>query len=89
MIDMRKAKKHAGRAPGRALTPHPGAISGRSTSAACDCCSRPFEPRAGQRFCSPDCRLLAWAAGELLKRYLAGDVPGLQSIIDQFGRTGK
>lgn len=32
-------------------------------------------------FCSPRCRLLSWAAHELLKAYQAGRADGLQAII--------
>jgi hypothetical protein len=86
------SEKQARTAPRRALTPQGGAISGGlakgtgAPTAACECCARPFEPRPNRRFCSPACRLLAWAAAELLERYLAGTVPGLQPIIEQMGR---
>jgi hypothetical protein len=53
----------------------------------CLCCDREFEPkRSKQRYCCPRCRLLAWAAAELLKEYRAGKIPGLRALIIEFGK---
>lgn len=50
---------------------------------ACLCCSATFQAKAkGQRFCSSRCRLLYWAASEIVKEYQAGNANGLRSILE-------
>jgi endogenous inhibitor of DNA gyrase (YacG/DUF329 family) len=54
---------------------------------ACSCCGKEFcVIRPKQRFCSSRCRLLYWAAGEIVKEYRAGNAQGLRKIIGNLGR---
>jgi hypothetical protein len=67
-----------------ALTPPGGAIKGestRNTPEPCACCLGDIG--TGHRFCSPRCRLLHWAAREMVKEYLAGRADGLRAIIEK------
>lgn len=47
----------------------------------CAVCLKPYQGKARQRFCSARCRLLHWAARELLKTYREGCARGLGPII--------
>jgi endogenous inhibitor of DNA gyrase (YacG/DUF329 family) len=68
-----------------------GTISARSEAKAAPISKKPCLScgqnirliRPKQRFCSSRCRLLYWAAGEIVKEYVAGNASGLQDIIDR------
>jgi hypothetical protein len=50
----------------------------------CACCLKRFRPyRSSQRFCGPHCRLLFWAAGELVREREAGNAEGVRDIIER------
>ncbi len=52
----------------------------------CACCLKPFRPkRPPNRFCSSRCRLLFWAAGELVEVVYAGRAEGLRPMLKGFG----
>jgi len=57
----------------------------------CETCETEFKPlnkpklRRRKRFCSDRCRLLSWAARELLKAYQEGRADGLNDIIGELG----
>lgn len=55
------------------------------TTDKCVTCLKPFQARAGQRFCSPRCRLLHWAAVTLLEAYKNGQADGLCYIVKELG----
>jgi hypothetical protein len=66
-------------------------ISGRSEDKAgstsrrlCLCCTKGFRLiRPKQRFCSSRCRLLYWAAGQIVREYSAGKASGLRDILER------
>jgi hypothetical protein len=66
-------------------------ISGRSEEKvkfpirrACLCCSKKFRvTRPTQRFCSSRCRLLFWAAREIVREYEAGNAAGLREMLER------
>jgi len=66
-----------------------GTISGKSESKAafsrrkpCQCCGKSYTAiRPKQRFCSNRCRLLYWAANEVVQEYLAGNADGLGELL--------
>ena len=65
-----------------------GTISGGSEEnpirSACLCCSKKFRvTRPTQRFCSSRCRLLFWAAGEIVREYEAGNAAGLREMLER------
>jgi hypothetical protein len=75
------------RTPGNlSLTARTATISGGSRTwplKACPCCKAEFRPKnSTQRFCLPRCRLLYWAAGEIVRAYRAGKAAGLKNIIE-------
>jgi len=50
----------------------------------CGFCLKRFRPyRPSQRFCGPRCRLLFWAAGELVRERAAGNAEGVRDIIER------
>lgn len=50
----------------------------------CLCCVKGFcVIRTKQRFCSSRCRLLYWAAGQILREYSAGKASGLRDILER------
>jgi len=61
------------------------------THPTCEACETEFKPlnkpklRRRKRFCSDRCRLLSWAARELLKAYQEGRADGLYDIITEIG----
>jgi hypothetical protein len=70
-------------ASGRANGPRNEELGGRSLPV-CQTCARRLYPSAPwQIYCSNKCRLLAWAARELVKASRSGKVPGLGDIIDE------
>ena len=49
---------------------------------ACKTCRRRYSPHQdSQVYCSPRCRLLAWAARQLVRLHAEGRVPGLEETI--------
>jgi len=67
------------RGSSRALTLQGEAISARSDKV-CGTCGRTLQASGDrQRFCSPRCRLLAWAAKELVRAIREGSVEGLRA----------
>jgi len=53
----------------------------------CLFCEKRLPPGNHRRkFCSEKCRLLYWAAGEILKAYRAGKADGLRGIIKELSR---
>jgi len=52
----------------------------------CGCCQKPLE-RAKQKFCSPRCRLLHWAAKEIFEAYRGGQADGLAGIVAKLGEV--
>ena len=92
-----KAKKNMNTVPGPGMAQNPivnasrTTISGRSEDRAaptsrrlCLCCTKGFRAiRTKQRFCSSRCRLLYWAAGEILREYSAGNASGLRDILER------
>jgi len=73
---------------------HRGTISNGSESSAriagsssCLCCYKSFSLfRTKQKFCSSRCRLLYWAAGEIVKEYKAGSASGLVNLLRGLGK---
>ena len=67
------------------------AISGRPEDKAaptsnrlCLCCAKGFRIiRTKQKFCSSRCRLLYWAASQVLREYSAGKASGLRDILER------
>lgn len=56
----------------------------RSSQRACLSCQRNFDQtRPKQKFCSNRCRLLYWAAREIMREYSAGNAAGLRELIDK------
>lgn len=50
----------------------------------CGFCLKRFRPyRRSQRFCGARCRLLFWAAGELVRERAAGNAEGVRDIIER------
>ena len=50
----------------------------------CLCCAKDFRViRTKQKFCSSRCRLLYWAAGQILREYSAGKASGLRVILER------
>jgi hypothetical protein len=50
----------------------------------CEFCLKSFQPyRRSQRFCGARCRLLFWAAGELIREREAGNAEGIRDIIEK------
>lgn len=50
----------------------------------CGFCLKKFRSyRPSQRFCRARCRLLFWAAGELLRERSEGNAEGIRSIIER------
>lgn len=69
--------------------------SPRPTHPTCETCKSKFRPlsklkprRRKRRFCSDRCRLLAWAAQELLKAYQEGRASGLGDILGELRKLG-
>ena len=55
-----------------------------TSSRLCLCCAKGFRViRPKQRFCSSRCRLLYWAAGQILREYSAGKASGLRVILER------
>jgi hypothetical protein len=48
----------------------------------CGCCRRPLA-KVGQKFCSPRCRLLSWAAQQILSACRMGQADGLRETISK------
>lgn len=71
----------------QSLTPQGATISSDSklsTLKSCLCCEAEFKPKTSKRaFCKDRCRLLYWAAGEIVKEYQAGRASGLEAFIEQ------
>ena len=50
----------------------------------CRVCGRRFEAyRVHQVYCSPRCRLMAWACRQLVRDFKAGRLPGLEAEISR------
>ena len=50
----------------------------------CLCCAKGYRViRPKQRFCSSRCRLLFWAAREIVREYEAGNVAGLREMLER------
>ena len=50
----------------------------------CRLCLKTFKPKSRlNRFCSTRYRLLFWAAGEIVREYLAGEAPGIRVFIER------
>jgi hypothetical protein len=68
----------------------PGSTNGaspRDIPVPCGFCLKRFRPKqASQRFCGARCRLLFWAAGEIVKDLEAGKADGIREAIRDLGR---
>jgi predicted nucleic acid-binding Zn ribbon protein len=75
---MAKAKGNpAVNASGEAISSLPGQSHGR-----CRVCGRRLKAyRVYQVYCSPRCRLMAWACRQLVRDFKAGRLPGLEAEI--------
>jgi len=52
----------------------------------CLCCEEIFKPkRRWQRFCSPECRLIFWAANKFYKAFCEGRAEGLKPLVKKLG----
>ena len=61
-----------------------GANVARRREISCRLCLKTFKPKSRlNRFCSTRCRLLFWAAGEIVREYLAGEAPGIRDVIER------
>jgi len=50
----------------------------------CGFCLKRFKPKSRlNRFCGARCRLLFWAAGELVREWAAGNAEGIRGIIER------
>jgi len=50
----------------------------------CLCCAKGYRViRPKQRFCSSRCRLLYWAAGQVVREYSAGKASGLRDMLER------
>jgi len=50
----------------------------------CGFCLKRFRPyRRSQRFCGARCRLLFWAAGQLVRERAAGKAEGIRGLIER------
>jgi len=50
----------------------------------CEFCLKSFQPyRRSQRFCGVRCRLLFWAAGELVSEREKGNAGGISSFVER------
>ena len=74
----------------RPLDPFVNASSGANGAsrkeilASCGFCLKRFRLyRRSQRFCGARCRLLFWAAGELVREQEAGNAKGIRGIIER------
>jgi len=70
------------------LTMYRETISGKTSWTTCKCCckfcEREFRALTQKReFCSSRCRLLFWAAGEIVKEFRAGRANGLKNLIQE------
>lgn len=73
-----------------ALTPRIEANAREMDSSlrSCDVCGGKFSPyRRTQDTCSPRCRLLRWAARELLKAYREGKINGLRGLLEELAEV--
>ena len=61
--------------------------SSKDILVSCEFCLKSFQPyRSSQRFCGARCRLLFWAAGELVSEREAGNAAGIQHFIEKLKR---
>ena len=94
--NQQKSWRLPGMGQNRALTWAPAmknAVSGPGGyHPTCKTCGAELEPESGREFgsrrqyCSDRCRLLSWAARELLEAYREGRASGLGDIISELGR---
>jgi len=70
---------------GRAETKAPQKRVNAKSEISCSTCGRKFRSKrrrkAERAFCSPRCRLLFWAAGEILEEWKAGRADGLRDLV--------
>src|SRR4030042_573433 len=65
----------------------PESLAGIRSSAYCLCCQKGFSlMRIKQKFCSSRCRLLYWAAGEIIKEWRAGSASGLVKLLRELSQ---
>jgi hypothetical protein len=74
-------------APRGTISDGSDSLPGRTSSGSCLCCLKSFSPiRIKQKFCSSRCRLLYWAAGEIIKEWRAGSASGLTDLMQEMDK---